>query len=148
MSGDAQVIGPSGAGTMTRRSTDSADAWASDTAPEDMLTTLHRHLRRHRSQAIALLAVVVLAAVGAGAHAALMNGAMDDHMAGSATSICLVVGAALAVMGAAVLGTRRTVRGPTWSPLRLVVAVAPVSPTLLAVPVRAGPSSLLQVFRF
>lgn len=114
----------------------------------DMLTLLHRHLRRHRSHLIALLVVLALATIGAASHSALMSGAMNDHMVGSATSICLVVGATLAFAGAVVLGTRRLLQGPTWSPVLLAVPAPPAAPPLLTVPVRAGPPSLLQVFRF
>lgn len=114
-----------------------------------MLTVLHRRIRRHRSQVIVLLAVLALATVGAVAHSALMNRAADEHMAGTATSICLIVGATLAFTGAAALVARKLLGQPSWSPVVLPVRVAPAAPAPVTVSVRAGPPpSLLQVFRF
>lgn len=95
------------------------------------------------------LAVLAVALVAVTAHAAVMNGVMDDHVMSDAAALCLAVGGSLAVAGVAVFAVRRLLQRPRW------VIPAPLAPSLAFVPASAGflvragppPPPLLQVFR-
>ena len=97
-----------------------------------------------------LLALAVLATLAAlTIHAAVMDGAMDDHVMSDAAALCLAVGGSLAAVGVAVFAARRPLQRPLW------VIPTPVAPALSFRPaahgflVRAGPPppAELQVFR-
>lgn len=100
-------------------------------------------LRRHRRLVLLAATVFALALGAMTVHAATMSGA--DHM-GDVAGICLLVGAAVAVTGTAMVLRRHRPTG--FSPVALLVAPgAPaVAPRRLFLE-RAGPPSLLQVFR-
>ena len=93
-----------------------------------------------------MLAVLALGFTGLAAHSALMGSDMGSHV-GSAATICLTVGGCAVFIGVAVFAIRRLLQRPVW------LIAAPLAPALVFIPadagflVRAGPPSLLQVFR-
>jgi len=113
-----------------------------------MLICVYHRLRRQHRRVLVALAVLAVAMVAVTAHAAVMNGGMDDGVMGDAGALCLAVGGALAVVGAAVVATLRLRRRPLWI---LRAPLAPSRPFVAAASglrVRAGPPApLLQVFR-
>jgi uncharacterized membrane protein len=108
--------------------------------------SLRHQLRRHRREAALALAVLALGFTGLAAHSALMRTDMGSHI-GSAASICLTVGGCAVFIGVAVFGLRRRLQRPRWviaAPLTLAPLFIPADTAFL---IRAGPPSLLQVFR-
>lgn len=111
-----------------------------------MFVSLRNLLRRHRRKAALGLAVLALGFTAVAAHSALMGTDMGSHIGGTA-SICLTVGGCAVFLGVAVLAIRRLLQRPRW------LLAAPQAPALVLVPtdagflVRAGPPSVLQVFR-
>ena len=91
--------------------------------------------------------MLAVALVAVTAHSALMSGPTDDHAMGDATALCFLLGGSLAAVGVAAFGIRRPARHRTWvihTPVAPALPFIPSSPGFL---VRAGPPSLLQVFR-
>lgn len=111
-----------------------------------VLISLDSQLRRHRRQVLTALAVFAVALAVPTAHAAVMNGGMDDHAIGDAAAICLAVGGSLAIIGVATVALRRLRQRPLW-----LIPAAPTSARLFVgtpdVLARAGPRPLLQVFQ-
>ena len=105
-----------------------------------MLLSIDTLLRRHRRQARWALAVVAVCAAALTVHAPAMHGAMSELAVGNGAALCLALGGALAVAGAAVFAARCAPRRPAW----LITIAQPPSPAFVpaasGVLVRAGPS--------
>jgi hypothetical protein len=113
-----------------------------------VLISVHSQLLRHRRLVVATLATLALTLAALTAHSALMSGAMGDHMVGDAAAICLAVGGTLVLGGAVLVAAHGLRREPSW-PLVCVALPAPaLVPATTTFLVRAGPPTLLQVFRF
>jgi len=111
-----------------------------------VLITLHSQLRRQRRKVLWALALVAILGVAVTAKAALMSGHGHSDMS-DAVTICLTVGACVAIAGVAVFAIRRLTQRPLWLILTPAAPALPFVPTSTGFLVRAGPPSLLQVFR-